>query len=412
MKTKLLTMLAATLILWSCNKNSDDQTNKIIDLDAKSALLIDADNEFGLDLFKEVFNDSGTPENFMISPLSVSLALGMAYNGSEQETKAEMEEAMRLEGLTSEEINESNKELVEYLLCADEKVTMEVANSIWYREDYPVQESFLTLNKTYYDADVEAANFNDPATVNLINDWVSNETHEKIPQIIQEIPSEAVLYLINAIYFKGCWTKQFNPLSTQQLSFETGDGEYILADMMGRKDSLDYLSNETFSAIKLSYGKGNFNMMVMLPNDDKSLQEVVDQLTPSNWEKWQNAFEFTNNVDIRLPKFNIEYEITLNKLLQDMGMQKAFTPDADFSGINPARDLYISYVKHKTYIEVDEEGTEAAAVTVIGFETTATPDDEPKWTSFYCTRPFLFAITEKDTGAILFIGKVALPKNE
>jgi serine protease inhibitor len=406
MKRTLTILALITIGLFSCNK--DDSDIKNIDINKKSAELIKADNEFGLDLFKNIYNDSKTPVNFMISPLSVSVALSMAYNGAETETKAEMEEAMRITDFSSEEINNSYKELIVALTTADEKVTMEVANSIWYSKTYPVEQTFLDVNTNYYNAEVEAADFSDPNTVSLINNWVSDKTHEKIPTIISEISPEMVMFLINAIYFNGTWTKEFNTGSTQRLAFTTSNGNILTTYMMGRQDSLDYLTNETFSAIELPYGKGNYNMMVLLPNEGKKVSDIVGQLNPENWEKWQNALKFTKSIDIRLPKFKIEYDIKLNDILQAMGMKLAFTSSADFSGINPARDLFISYVKHKTFVEVDEEGTEAAAVTIIGFETTS---EQPvvQWIPFHCYSPFLFAITEKDTGAILFIGKVGNP---
>jgi serine protease inhibitor len=149
--------------------------------------------------------------------------------------------------------------------------------------------------------------------------------------------------------------------------------------------------------------------MILLPNEDKKVSDIIDQLNQNNWEKWLKAYKFTKSIDIRLPKFKIEFEVKLNDILQAMGMKKAFTSSADFSGINPARDLFISFVKHKTFVEVDEEGTEAAAVTIIGFETTSVGPGEVQWIPFYCYSPFLFAITEKDTGAILFLGKVGNP---
>jgi serine protease inhibitor len=409
MKTIQLSVLFLAIALFACNKENQDPGIKDIDIDVKSAKLIEADNEFGFDLFKGVYADTNTPENFMISPLSVSLALSMAYNGAETETKAQMEEAMRVKGFTRDELNTINQSLIEALTSADEKVVMEIANSIWYRNNYQIQQSFLDINKTFYNAEVKASDFGNHATIDLINSWVSDKTQTKIPTIIQEIPIEAVLYLINAIYFNGTWTKEFNPKNTQKFGFETGKGNFVATAMMGRKDSLNYFSNETFSAIELPYGRGNFNMFVMLPNEDKQVSDIINQMNPENWGQWQNALTFTNSVDIRLPKFKIEFDIKLNNILKAMGMELAFTTQADFSGINPARDLFISYVKHKTFVEVDEEGTEAAAVTIIGFEVTSIGPGENKWTYFHCTRPFLFAITEKETGAVLFMGKVGNP---
>nr|MDA3879074.1 serpin family protein [Prolixibacteraceae bacterium] len=239
-----------------------------------------------------------------------------------------------------------------------------------------------------------------------------DKTNGKIETIIQDIPAEMVMYLINAIYFNGTWAKEFNPESTQPMGFSVSDDGFVAVDMMGRVDTLDYQKNETFSAIRMPYGKGNFNMMVFLPNDNKTVDDVAASYTSENWKNWQDNFTETQNVDIRFPKFKVEYEKTLNGILKDMGMNLAFTAQADFSSINPARDLFISFVKHKTFIEVDEEGTEAAAVTIIGFENTSVNPDEPQKINFHCTKPFLYAITEKDTGAILFMGKVGNPEEE
>lgn len=398
-------ILLLVVTLFSCDK--DDRTADGLSISKKTEQLINATNEFGLDLFTRVYNAPKTPVNFMISPFSVSVALSMAYNGAETETKAEMEEALHIPDFSRDDINNSYKQSITTLTSADDKVTMEIANSIWYSALYPVQQPFLDVNTTYYNAEVNAANFSDANTVNLINNWVSDKTHEKITQIITEISPEMVMFLINAIYFKGTWTKEFNIESTQMLPFKAENGNYQVTAMMGRKDTLNYFANSTFSAIELPYGKGNFNMMILLPNEDKTVADIFGQLNAANWAIWKKTFKKTNSIDLRIPRFKVEYDIKLNDILMSMGMEQAFTPSADFSGINPARDLFISYVKHKTYIDVNEEGTEAAAVTVVGLENTS--PDQTQWIPFHCYNPFLFAITEKDSGAILFMGKVGNP---
>lgn len=409
MKTPFFWISILILLFTSGACTQDDDPVKEIDLTLKSQKIVKADNEFGLDLFQLIYEHE-VKDNFMISPLSISMAFSMTYNGAETTTKEEMAAALRISDFTRDELNETYKNLIEALISIDPEVTMEVANSIWYRNTYPVEQNFLDVNSTYYSAEVNAADFNNPNTVNLINNWVSDKTHEKIPTIIQEIPGEAVLFLINAIYFNGSWTQEFNPESTQDLSFQLDDESYVSTSMMNRVDTLNYLSNELFSAIELPYGDENFNMIVLLPNADKNVADIVSQMSINNWETWQTGFETTNTVDILLPKFKIEYEIKLNDILKSMGMEEAFTTSADFSGINKNHDLFITYVKHKTFIEVDEEGTEATAVTIIGFGNTSIDPDEPQKTYFHCTRPFLFAITEKSTGAILFMGKVGNPK--
>jgi serpin B len=409
-QTFLLIVLILLIALFSCDKNSDDLSKKI-DITLKSQKIVEADNEFGLDIFKRIYeNEKQT--NFMISPLSLSMALSMAYNGAETETKAEMAEVLGIDDFSREEINKTYRSLIDALTTVDPKVAMEIANSIWYSNRYYVEQSFLDVNSTYYDAVVNEADFSSPGTVDDINQWVSDKTHEKIPEIIDEISPEMVLFLINAIYFNGTWAKEFNPESTQELSFEVSNNNYVPVEMMGREDTLDYFSNDVFSSIRLPYGDGNFSMMVLLPNRDKTVQDVTNILSPKNWKSWQQEFSVTENVDIRMPKFKIEYEKTLNEMLMDMGMNLAFTTSADFSGINPARDLFISFVKHKTFVEVDEEGTEAAAVTIIGFVNTSAGTSGPQKIYFHCDRPFLFAITEKETGAILFMGKVGNPAIE
>ena len=410
MKTPILFFISFIFILTACSNTPENENNEI-DLNIKSQELIKADNAFGLDIFELIYKDKETPTNFMISPLSLSMALSMAYNGAESQTKEQMAEALRINNFTPEEINQSYRKLIDELIIADPKVAMQIANSIWSEEKNHVEQSFLDVNTTFYDAEVKQCDFKNPQTLALINQWVSDKTHEKIPSILDEIPASAVLYLINAIYFNGSWTQEFNPKNTQEGSFEISKNNYVQTALMQRIDTLNYLSNETFSAIEMPYGDGKFNMMVLLPNYDKTVDDIIDKFTPENWEKWQNDFKTTNDVDILFPKFKIEFEVTLNKILESMGMKIAFTPNADFSNINKNKDIYISLVKHKTFVEVDEEGTEAAAVTIVEFIKTSIDPNEPQKTYFHCTRPFLFAITEKDTDAIMFLGKVGDPSN-
>lgn len=411
MKTQLF-IFSLILLLFSagsCDTNND--ANNKIELSFKAQKIVAADNAFGLDVFQRISADE-EKANFMISPLSISMALSMAYNGAETATRDEMAEALQIEDFSREELNETYRDLIEALLHADKKVAMEIANSIWYRNTYQVEQDFLTVNSTFYDAEVKEADFNSPETLDLINKWVSDKTHGKIPSILNEIPAEAVLYLINAIYFNGTWSKEFNPESTQELTFNVSEQEQVSAAMMGRIDTIDYQKNELFSAIRMPYGDGNFSMTVMLPNEGKSIADLTSSMNAENWKQWQKDFDVTKSVDIRLPKFKMEYDITLNQVLKAMGMELAFTEQADFSSINKNRDLFISFVKHKTFVEVDEEGTEAAAVTIIGFETTSVGPEQAEKIYFHCNRPFLFAITEKDTEAILFIGKVGNPALE
>ena len=412
MKTMFTFITLFTFIaISSCQQeNINPEENKIIELDDKSAQLIEADNAFGLEIFQEIREESDE-ENIMISPLSISVALAMAYNGADGETKTEMENAMKLNGLTTEEINASYQMLISALQSLDEDVVFEIANAIFYAQGFSVKPDFINTNKNIYDAEVESLDFSSPSAVKTINDWVAERTHDKILSIIEQLNPLDRMVLVNAIYFNGIWTTQFDEEGTHVNNFYKTDGSMLKVPMMNKEDQLEYTSNTLFKAIKMPYGNGQYNMLVFLPAENKNSQHVIDELTVSNWKNWMESFELEDIVDVTMPRFKFAFEIGLNDVLKKMGMQKAFQPNiADFSKITD-EDLYISSVKHKSFIDVNETGTEAAAVTSITFSTTSIGNEPPK-ISFLVDKPFVFAITEKDTDAILFIGEVNNPEYE
>jgi len=280
---------------------------------------------------------------------------------------------------------------------------MEIANSIWYRNGYHVAQSFLDINKKYYQAGVTPLDFADPASVNTINHWVKDKTHGKIDKIIKKIDPEDVMFLINAIYFKGTWKYQFDRKKTTDRPFHISPERTIQVATMCQEGDFLYTANDLFSAIELPYGQGNYSMILILPLPEKNLDDVTEALTPENWEQWVNAFDTLNDLTVYVPKFTFSYKKKLNDPLISLGLGVAFSGGADFSEISRDYDLYISKVKHKTFIEVDEEGTEAAAVTSVEIRYNSAGS------SFLLDRPFLFVIKEKYTGAILFIGRVSDP---
>jgi len=410
MKTIILLALAFILTSISSCQKEDVQPpeNNLTDLDEKSARLIEADNEFGLEMFQKVREDSDE-ENIMISPLSISVALAMAYNGADGDTKKEMEEAMKLNGLTTDEINASYKMLISALQSLDEDVVFEIANAIFYADIMEVKSGFLDVNKNVYEAKVERLDFNSPSAVETINNWVAGKTNDKITKIIEQLNPLDRMVLLNAIYFNGIWSNKFDEEGTHKLDFHKSDGSSIEVPMMNKLEKLDYTANSLFKAIKMPYGNGQYNMVVFLPESGKNSQNVMDELSATNWKNWMNEFEETDRVDITMPRFKFAFEAGLNDLLKKMGMQKAFVPEeADFSKISDV-ELYISAVKHKSFIDVNETGTEAAAVTSITFTTTSI-GNEPQKVPFFVNKPFVFAITENDTDAILFIGEVQNPE--
>ncbi|MBN1926156.1 MAG: serpin family protein [Prolixibacteraceae bacterium] len=397
--TLLILILSTFIFVVSCQK--DDNEPLVTDLDQKSQTLVEADNSMGIDLFQRICQEESG--NVTISPLSVSLALGMTYNGAKEETKLAMQEAMHLSGLTANEINQGYKYLMDALLAADPEVTLDIAQSIWYRDDMNVLPDFIEVNQTYYDAKVSELDFSSPDALEIINGWIADKTHDKISDMIEEIEPTHVMFLVNAIYFNGTWKTSFDETLTRKQPFTKEDGTTIDVDMMCASDSVNYQVDELFSSIELPYGDGNFNIVVMLPAHSKTCDDVINEITPEKWEQWMGNYTMTYLSTLQLPKFKTEFEMKLNDILSAMGMEIAFDPRANFKGITTDTDIWIDYVQHNTFIDVNEKGTEAAAATVVAME----------WRSavnmFVANKPFVWAITEKETGAILFIGKMMEP---
>ncbi|MEY4906214.1 MAG: hypothetical protein RLZZ292_4029, partial [Bacteroidota bacterium] len=362
----------------------------------------ESNSEWAFNVFKKVNAAEDSKENIFLSPLSIYTALGMAYNGANGATKTAMEKAMALTGTDVATFNTKQQALLAYLGSADKDVTLNIANSVWGHKDFDILVSFINQNKTFFGADVKKEDFRNPATLKLINDWVSAKTNKKIPTILEEIPDNAVLYLINAVYFNGNWTTPFQKDGTQNLPFVLENGTTKDVPTMKLTAKLNYFENEQLQLIDLPYGKNNaYSMTVLLPKEKKTTQDLINQLTTANWKTWLAGMKNTDDVFLKFPRFKFEYKKTLNQTLSDLGMDVAFTDRADFSKIS-AEKIFISQVLHKTYIDVNETGTEAAAVTSIGFETTSVPLGN----FMTVNHPFVFVIREAKTGNITFIGKV------
>jgi serine protease inhibitor len=366
--------------------------------------IAESGNEFGLKLFREL-NTEEIGNNMFISPLSVSYALGMTLNGAAGETRAAMERTLGLQGMSIEEINASYKSLMHLLMTLDPKVIFEIANSIWYRDGFFVEQEFIDVNKEYFDALVRALNFADPASVEIINNWVSEKTHGLIDEVIEEIDPMTIMFLINALYFKGTWLYEFDPDDTKPAPFYLGDGAQTEVRMMSQRSEFHYYAHDLFQAIDLPYGNEKFSMTIFLPNQGVHIDNLISQINEQTWSNWINGFpEAKSEVNLYLPKFTVEYEKSLLDVLISLGMGIAFSDAADFTGINRNGGLLISDVTHFTYVDVDEEGTEAAAVTVVEIRVTSggTP-------TMRIDRPFFFVIRENQNDTILFMGKVMDP---
>lgn len=370
------------------------------ELTAAEKGLLQSDNNFGLKLFKEIVVEE-EDRNVFISPLSVSMALGMTYNGAHGSTREAMQTTLELSGLTIQEVNESYQSLIELLTGLDPKVIFQIANSIWYRQGESLEEEFIDLNKTYFDAEVSPLDFSAPNASEIINGWVNENTDGRIKKIVDGINPLTVMFLINAIYFKGTWTYKFDEKWTRDDLFTLPDGSQKACRMMEQEGEFQLSKNSDFVAVDLPYGDGYFSMTIFLPHPDKDIDSLIAEFNQDNWNAWINSFS-KKEVTLEFPKFTLEYELALNEVLEALGMGVAFTPEADFSRMRKSGGLWIDEVKHKTFVEVNEEGTEAAAISSSGMEESAPY-------RVRVDRPFVFVIREHHSGTILFMGKIVEP---
>jgi len=367
---------------------------------------IETDNTFALDLFKTTCHSSDET-NVFVSPLSVNIALSMTLNGAAGETMEEMKETLRASNYSLDDINKYNKSLREALLKVDPTTKISISNSIWYRNSLTVKKDFISVNTNYYDAEVKSLDFSSPNAVKQINSWVSDKTNKKIPEVIQVIKPNDAMYLINAIYFKGIWKSKFKKNDTGDENFypEGGSNKPKKVNMMRQTDHFLYNEDENGRYLSMMYGNGAFSMIVMLPQDDKTVDDVIVNL---NNDSWYNAIHRmgTYKVNLRFPRFKVECEYEMEKsILPAMGMHIPFSVFADFSGISDF-PLFISQVIHKTFVEVSEEGTEAAAVTVVAMMVGSASSAPSPIIDYVVNKPFAFAIRENSTGVILFMGKI------
>lgn len=369
--------------------------------------LVQANTNFGFKLFSQIFAKESN-KNIFVSPSSVAIALQMTYNGAAGDTQQAMAQTLQLQGMSLAEINQSQLALTQSLTKIDPKVQLDIANSLWLKQGFPFKPEFLQTTEKYYQAKITNLDFNNPNSVNIINNWVSQSTNSKIPTIIDSIEPSAVLFLINAIYFKGSWQKEFSKSDTKEQPFTLLNGTRKQHPLMSQKGKYRYYENSEFQAISLPYGSGRLSMYVFLPKTNVKLADFYSKLTAENWQKWMRQFSFRDG-EIILPRFKLEYNLTLNQALKALGMEVAFQDRANFSNMT-AKEVQIDEVKHKTFVEVNEEGTEAAAVTSVGIRATAAvPIEEPPF-KMLVDRPFFCAIRDNQTGTILFMGSIVDPK--
>ena len=373
--------------------------------------LTSANLKFALKVFNKI-EEQNSDENIFISPLSLSIALAMTYNGALEETQNAMANTLEFQSMSLDEVNEEYLKLIKSLQRCDSKVELSIANSIWIRDNYPVRDDFIERNENFYLSMVSNLNFGLPDAPEIINNWVEENTNGKITDLIQQIAEDEVMFLINALYFKGQWKFQFDVANTQEEDFYLSDGSTKTVSMMTNSgNDFVYYFADYFSSVRMPYGRDKIALYIFLPDYDNGydLDYFLENLTEANWNNWMSSYDsleipFEEEM-FKIPKFKLEYEKYLDEVLKALGMEIAFTPYANFGGMTDEGNPWINYVKQKAFIEINEQGSEASASTVVSMVECVPPP-------FIVNHPFFFVIRDDRSETILFMGKILDPSYE
>ncbi|WP_339323355.1 serpin family protein [Paenibacillus sp. FSL W8-0194] len=365
-----------------------------------------AQNRFGLRIHEKLAEAAKPGDNTLLSPYSIFTALSLAYQGSGGNTGEEMARMLGIDKIGREQANASIRTLHTLLEDAGSGVRLNSANSVWYSRGMEIKNSFIQTAKDSYHADVQAVDFAAQEAVKEINDWVSRHTRGKIPGVLDQAPApDTRAMLLNTVYFNGAWQSPFDPKNTREGGFTLGDQTDIQVPMMKQTGLYEYKQTPEAQAIRLPYGDGRLYMLIVLPAGGRSLADVMNTIRKDP-SIWQARFDHASG-EIRLPRFKAESSLELNEALIAMGMKQAFDPAAaDFTAMSGAKPLFVSSVRHKMVLDVNEVGTEAAAVTEMGMASSAPPTDRFEMN---VDHPFFFCIEDGQTGLWLFMGTVENP---
>jgi serine protease inhibitor len=415
MKNNILKKLLAFSVMFpllsiTCTKIPEDLPKDPvpIDLNSTQVALIESGNSFAFDIFRLILENADEAKNVIISPLSISYALSMTLNGADGATRDAMLEALRVTGLTPDEINGPYKELTETLLSVDERVKMKIANSVWTENNFYVKKTFIDILTDYYYAESQSFDIDDPTAPDKINAWIEDKTEGLIKEMIDKLNDNTVMLLINAIYFKGKWKLQFDPDDTSEKPFYKPSGSQAGVQMMKQTEDFLVYDGNGFILAEFPYGQGNFVMDIILPDAKTGTSGILPSVTNDAFAGWTGQLG-KHEVNVSIPRFKYGFKKTLKEILTDMGMGIAFTDGADFTNIAEFPPLLINEVTHQAFIETNEEGTEAAAATVVDVGVTSMP---PPPLEFNADHSFLYIIREIKTNSIIFMGRVADPLAE
>ena len=425
MKMTIVLAFMAVFALAECQENPTHSTNKIMSIDTNDAKLsgpslaesnnpkesnerkfisfseqekdlVNSNNDFAFNLFRAAQTDKSQ----ILSPLSITYALGMLNNGATGKTQQEINETLGFGDVGVDAINAFCKKMLEEAPALDNGTEILIGNTVFTNKGYKLKPNFVKKAKDYYNAKPESRDFHDGKTLDIINQWASDHTNKMIKKVLDEqsFNPDAVSYLLNAIYFKGTWKEKFDKKDTKEEHFN--GKEKVM--MMWLNKKFRYNDNDIYQSVKLPYGNGAYTMTIMLPHEDKTVNDILSNLNSESWN--ENIMQMRDYfVDLKLPRFETDTDMELNKIMQRLGISKAFTSAAEFDNFCES-PTYIELIKQVAKIKLDEEGTEAAAVTVIGSIKASAPR-KPERVEFHANRTFLYVISEQSTGAIFFIGK-------
>ncbi|MEK3901456.1 serpin family protein [Paenibacillus sp. FSL R7-0179] len=410
MGKRLSALILTVLLLGGCSgggsgMNYTERQAAAAELDPA---LAESSNQLGVKLFSQLWKQGGG--NLTISPYSVAAALALAYNGSAGETAEELGKLLGYAPGERQKLNIGHQSLMKLLNHGEPGMELKIANSVWGMKGLPLRKDYLGTGKDFYDAQINTTDLAAEKSVKEINGWVADHTGDKIQEMLTEPPGpQAVAVLVNALYFKGGWTDVFEEEATKQADFYPPDGPAVQVMMMKRGGMFEYAAHEDWQAVKLPYGEGQLEMVVVLPGEQASLAELVSHLEQGTLPL-DEGFSSTPGT-LLLPRFTASYGTELSKALQALGVKLAFDPNrGDFSLMADLDDpIYFAQVIHRTYIDVNEQGTEAAASTLIQMDAGAAPPADKPF-EMNVNRPFLYAIRDTQTGVVLFLGAIENPQ--
>ena len=400
---RVLPMVGVACMMAGCddsenNVSPEENERKSVSLTRSEQELVTANNDFAFNLFRVADAQNST----ILSPISITYALGMLNNGAAGETQAQINKVLGFGETGAEGINAFCKKMLTEAPNLDKSTKVLISNTIYMNKGYELKPLFVSKANDCYHAEPETRNFADGKTLDVINQWASDHTEKMIEKVLDKdsFDPSAISYLLNAIYFKGAWTEKFDKENTRDEAFKMETGEEKQLPIMHQEQEFYYAEDDDCQVLRLPYGNKAYSMTILLPKEGKTVRDLVKTLNKDTWERYQQIGSAI--VDVKLPRFESNTDLTLDKIMATLGMPNAFNPNlAEFPEFCNV-PTYIDMMKQVARIKVNEEGTEAAAVTVIFVKLA---NAAPRRVSFHATRPFLYIISEQSTGAIFFIGQ-------